>query len=249
VSERYGDETGAFAPGGPYAKLGEGLAEAKDAIAARLGEMGFELFPRSAGGQLGDLASAVGKENLHPVPVFSGAPKETVLGLSRSGVRRKGGETLERAHVRVSLGPNEAASALEAARTALASLKPRDEKDRQALGRGIKEIVKYAAKLPSQPDGCTLVRYGVNVLHELDDANRLKGPLRGLTSFLEKNGYQELTVPLGDMFDDSFSPSKYERRRMPSDRAAGTILGVIQRGFMDPKGVPIQKAVVAVSKG
>jgi hypothetical protein len=51
------------------------------------------------------------------------------------------------------------------------------------------------------------------------------------------------------MFDDSFSPAKYERKRVPSDRPAGTILRVAQRGFLDPQGTAIQKAVVEVSRG
>ena len=60
-------------------------------------------------------------------------------------------------------------------------------------------------------------------------------------------GLSEIIVSVGGMFDESYDPSKYERKKVDSAKPEGTILGVLRRGFLDKNGIPIQKAVVAVS--
>ncbi|MHC5037121.1 MAG: hypothetical protein ACYTHM_07395 [Planctomycetota bacterium] len=248
ILERYGGEEGIAALGGKFQRFEQGLMESMAALAQRLEALEFTLFPREAAGRFSDLLAAVGKDAAVPVPFFSSQERETVLGIRRSGVRSPAGLE-EKAQVRISLGENEAAGIIGGAHRALMACKPRDPKDRVHLAKGIRELRKYLGNLHTQPDGYTFVRYAVNILHERDAGNRLKGALGTVSGFLEKGGFQEITVPLGDPFDDSFSPSKYERKRVPSDRPKNTILAVLQRGYLDPKGVPIQKAVVAVSEG
>ncbi|MHC4780341.1 MAG: hypothetical protein ACYTFG_17365, partial [Planctomycetota bacterium] len=245
---RYGGWKGISSLGGPYGKTHEFIAKIKAELAAALGGGGVQVFPKEAGGRWEDMVAALGKESIVPVPILSDQEKGVVLGLTRSGIRVDG-DTIEAAHILVSGGKNEAALLLEKAIVALAKTRPQDGRDRRDLGRSIKELWKYILKLPSQPDGFTFVRYTVNELHDRNIKDRLKVVVREAVRFLEAGGYQEIMVPLGDMFDDSFSPGKYERKRVPSQRATGTILGVARKGFLDPQGTPIQKAVVEVSQG
>jgi len=234
---------------GLFQDLHETLEEFVNQLGTRLAELGFALFPSARSGTWTDLAETEGKDALQSIALFSSKPKGEVLGVFRSGVRKEDGTVAEKAHVMASLGPMEAAEAIGRAVKALLGIRPRDAKDQAHLGKGVKELWKYLENLPGQPDGYTFVRYAVNVLHDRNGKNRLKSAVRELVSFLENGGYQEILVPLGETFDESFSPSKYERKRVPSDRPPGTILKVARRGFMDPKGVPIQKAMVEISKG
>jgi hypothetical protein len=246
--DRYARGASHPASGSAYVRFVEALAARKEALAARLAQIGFRLSPREAAGAWTDIKAAVGEDAAVALPVFSDRKSGTVAGIRRSGVRSERG-LVEKAQVLVSQGPSEASAALEAAMAGLLATRPADPKDRSQIGRGIKEIHKLLGALPAQPDGYTFARFAVNALNDLDSGNRLTGAIRNLVAYLEKGGFQEILVPLGETFDESFSPGKYERKKVPSDRPKDKIVGILQRGFLDSKGICIQKAVVAISKG
>jgi hypothetical protein len=206
------------------------------------------VFPREAAGSIADLKAAVGEDAVAAAPVYSDRKPGAVAGLKRSGVRTDRG-LIEKAQVWASQGPHEGAAAIEAGLLGLLGTRWPDPRERALAGRAVKELQKLLGSMPSQPDGFTFARFAVNALHEADAGGRLKEPIRSLVSYLEKGGFQEILVPLGETFDDSFSPGKYERKRVASDKPKDRIVGVLQRGFLDAKGVCLQKAVVAVSKG
>jgi hypothetical protein len=90
----------------------------------------------------------------------------------------------------------------------------------------------------------TLLRYAANAVQPVDPA--LADPLARL---LGQRGVAETRVQVGGLFDDSYPPSRFERRRLRSAEPRNTILSVLQRGFVGPDGVALQPAVVAVSDG
>ena len=73
--------------------------------------------------------------------------------------------------------------------------------------------------------------------------------VKKLLTYLKKHGYSEIMVVVGEMFDESYSPSKYDRRKIASGEPAGKIIKLIRRGFLDKNAVPVQKAVVGISTG
>ena len=93
----------------------------------------------------------------------------------------------------------------------------------------------------------TLYRYAVNSVNRLPSVGPVKDAMGRLVDVLREGGFREIPIPLGRKFDESFSPSRYERKRVKSDKAVDTIVEVIQRGFVNEKGVPVQKAIVGVS--
>lgn len=77
----------------------------------------------------------------------------------------------------------------------------------------------------------------------------LARPAEALVSSLEQRGFFELPVDVGDEFDESFSPSKFERRLVSSAESEGTIVAVVRRGFQNADGVCVQQAILSVSRG
>jgi len=57
-----------------------------------------------------------------------------------------------------------------------------------------------------------------------------------------------IPVKIGNKFDESFSPKKFERRLMEGKGASGTVVKIISYGYMDDQGIVMQKAVVGVAK-
>ena len=93
----------------------------------------------------------------------------------------------------------------------------------------------------------TLYRYAVNAMNRLPFVGPIKDAMGRLIDALRQGGFREIPIPLGKRFDEGFSPSRYERKRVKSDRPADTIVEIVQRGFVNEKGVPVQKAIVGVS--
>ena len=73
--------------------------------------------------------------------------------------------------------------------------------------------------------------------------------MRPLLGALADHGFKTMPVRIGGTFDDSYSTSKYERKSVPSSQPKGTIVEVLQIGFRNQDGVPVQKATVGVSSG
>ncbi len=83
---------------------------------------------------------------------------------------------------------------------------------------------------------------------EFSGAEALRKGASAIVSTLKGMGLKAIVVPSGRQWDDSLSPSKFEREYVRSDKAPGTIVGVIRRGFVDGHGVAVQKALLAVSR-
>lgn len=92
-----------------------------------------------------------------------------------------------------------------------------------------------------------ICQYAINSIHNCNVDKNLDGVEGKLVDILKAAGYSEIYVGLGQKFDESYSPSKYERRKVSTDKELGTIIGIQQRGFLNKSGMPVQKAIVLVS--
>ena len=86
-----------------------------------------------------------------------------------------------------------------------------------------------------------------NLLQPLNKEECLGEMMKRLVAELSERGIKQFPVRIGTMFDDSYSTSKYERKMVPSDKPKGTIVSVLQLGFVNRDGVPVQKAILGVS--
>jgi len=175
----------------------------------------------------------------------------TPLALLKRGLT-VGGKS-EPAEVLVSLGSTTPAFEL-IDKIAHAILRPMNvSRDvRQGRAAAFKEIRrKYLPQLvkADADHEATVIRYVANLLQPLNKEDCLGEMMRRLVAELSERGIKPMQVRVGGMFDDSFSTTKYERKMVPSDKAKGTIVSVLQIGFVNREGVPIQKAVLGVSGG
>ncbi len=113
-------------------------------------------------------------------------------------------------------------------------------------------IVKRLAKLLADAAGKsgdfenTVIRYAVNEVQPVEE--RLQPPpTRPLLKLLAARGIVEIPVAIGQTFDESFSPGKFDRRKVAVSAPRNSIVKVLQRGFVDARGNCIQKAVLAVA--
>ncbi len=121
---------------------------------------------------------------------------------------------------------------------------------RARAAAAVKQVARYAEEAATADDEkrTVLLRYALNEATPFEAWTGGEGAKRVL-ALLAKSGLTEILVPLGQTFDESYSPSKYDRRKVSSKEARNTILQVLQRGFLNREGVCIQKAVVAISSG
>jgi molecular chaperone GrpE (heat shock protein) len=131
---------------------------------------------------------------------------------------------------------------------ARARLLPLDRPTPQAQ-QAAADLFNWIVTLESKDDAAlaTLARYAVNKLQELGHSET-DAVCEALAQYLKRLGINEIRVTIGTVFDGSFDPGKYERRRVPASAPSGTIVRVIQRGFLNPSGVPLQKAILAVAE-
>jgi len=206
-------------------------------------------------------SSAEGNESELPdyverVRVYSSEPKGSVLTFAEASVR-KGEKVVQRGKVLVSAGDEHPVSVLcEKALNAVAALKPQDEQSRKIRSKLLEELRRRQTLLfPIKEEHITAQLR--SILNPLDSAlfyGKFSNPevMRGVTDALvaelRKYGWRQVVVPLGNIFDDSFPPSKFERKFVESDKPKGTIVGTIRRGFVDSSGVATQKALLAISK-
>lgn len=230
---------------------------------------------RSKGEKALDLASRVAKETLdtdiiargggnerglpdyvEKVTVYSSEPKGYVLTFVEASVR-KGEKVVQKGKVLISAGEQHPISVLcERALDAVAALKPEDEQSRKIRSKLLEELRRRQTLLfPIKKEHITAqLRSILNPLDsalfygEFSNPESLRKVTDALIAELRKHGWRQIVVPLGNMFDDSFSPSKFERRFVESDKPKGTIVGTIRRGFIDSSGVATQKALLAISK-
>jgi hypothetical protein len=89
----------------------------------------------------------------------------------------------------------------------------------------------------------------VNALTPLDAGEATAPVIDALTDALRQAGTTSFAPRAGDRFDERFAADQYERRLVPSDRAAGTVVRVLQPGFKNRQGLCVQRAIVTVSRG
>ena len=190
------------------------------------------------------------------VTVYSSKPKGYVLVFAEASVR-KGEKVVQKGKALISAGEQHPVSVLcERALNAVAALKPEDEQSREIRSKLLEELRRRQTLLfPIKKEHTTAQLR--SILNPLDSAlfygnfgnpEVLKVITDAIVAELRKYGWREVIVPLGTIFDDSFSPSKFERNFIESDKPKGTIVGTIRRGFVDSSGVATQKALLAISK-
>ncbi|SVC76227.1 uncharacterized protein METZ01_LOCUS329081, partial [marine metagenome] len=110
----------------------------------------------------------------------------------------------------------------------------------------LEEVMKLWDKLAhaDEEQELLLVRYAINTMQPLGTRGT-----DALVSFLATKGIREVPAQAGAIFDDSYSPGRYERRRVRSSNPRNSIVQVHQRGFLGQDGVPLQRAIVSVSDG
>jgi len=185
------------------------------------------------------------------VPFPSAMPAGQALALLKRGVSVE--SRSEPPEVLVSTGSaSPAFEAADAACRALLRPVPQPPHVRQGKIAALKDIKrKY---LPQLADAdaekeATVLRYVLNTLTPFDRGNLLKEPISRLLDALKERGLNQIPVRLGVPFDDSFGTGKYERKKVPSDQPPGIIVQIVQRGFVNRDGVPVQKAVLGISEG
>lgn len=222
--------------------LKQACGQAASEIVPFIEERGFGIVPRP-----GETAEAA---ELKKTPVCSPLPEGVVVAVKKRALVKEGG-AMEQGELLVSNGAWGAPQELldSVAEAVMGGGASGNEGLDRARHKAWQELQSYLEGLAgADADKVhTLYRYAVNAVNRLPSGGPVKNAMGRLIDALREGGLREIPVPLGRKFDESFSPSRYERKRVKSDRAADTVVEVIQRGFVNEKGVPVQKAIVGVS--
>lgn len=192
----------------------------------------------------------------------SAKPAGTIVAIRRRGAIFDK-NVVRKAQLLVSSGEqSEVGGILEAGLDAVSSLKANTGRAAEMKLKAMSSLMEWREKAgaTAEDGGVATARYTLNLLNTLErpmgagDEELLSGQTQELKkineriiSYLSTAGLTEILVSVGGTFDESYDPSKYERKKIASDKPEGTILGVMRRGFLDRNGIPVQKAVVAVS--
>ncbi len=254
-----------------YKYVGEyysALHKAVEALTASLAEfllseVGYKVFPLREKTRdeiketVADYSGSIQEKQ-----AYSSKPEGAVLAIRRRGAVL-GGDVVRKAQILTSCGQeSEIDGILQAGLNAVSALKANSERAADMKLKAIASITEWREKLygSNEDHALTIARYALNLLYTLENpvgasANEMF-PEQGqklrkindrIVSLLRSNGLSEILVSLGGTFDESYDPSKYERKKVASDKPDGTIVGVFRKGFLDRNGIPVQKAVVAVS--
>lgn len=254
-----------------YKYVGEyysALQKAVEALTASLSEfllseVGYKVFPlREKSREEIKETVADYSESVQEKQAYSSEPEGTVLAIRRRGAVL-GGDVVRKAQILTSCGQkSEIDSLLQTGLNAVSALKANSERAADMKLKAIASITEWREKLygSSEDHALTIARYALNLLYTLENpigasaaemfpeqGQKLRKINDRIVSLLRSNGLSEILVSLGGTFDESYDPSKYERKKINSDKPDGTIVGVFRKGFLDRNGIPVQKAVVAVS--
>jgi len=252
-------------PGEYYNPLREAVSAMIRSLSEFLSrEVGYKVFPIAEKSRsdiettVFDYASAA-QERLTNSPATAG----TVIAIRRRGAILDK-DVVRKAQLLIGSGDEtEISKVLDAGLDAVSSLKASSERAADMKLKAMSSIIEWREKLygTSEDHALTVARYALNLLHTLEhpvgvkpdelfpggQMGRLKKVNGRFTSIMRAGGLSEILVSVGGMFDESYDPSKYERKKVSSDKPAGTIVGVLRKGFLDKNGIPVQKAVIAVS--
>jgi molecular chaperone GrpE (heat shock protein) len=253
-----------------YKYVGSYYAPLRDAVAAltrSLSEflqhgVGCKVFPLGEE-TVEDLRAGLDdyEASVQEKQAYGKEPPGTILAIRRRGAA--GTEVMRKAQILVSTGEStETAAVLDAGLNAVSALKSGNDRAAEMKLKAMASLTEWREKLYDSGEdyALTVARYALNLLHTLENPSgvesadlfsgqvqKLKSINDRIASVLRAGGLTEIIVSVGGMFDESYDPSKYERKKVPSDKPEGSIIGVLRRGFLDRNGIPVQKAVVAVS--
>jgi hypothetical protein len=234
----------------PYAEVGKRIFEVATGLLTSLeNERGFEIFPRpleehvsAVQGRIKAYAKAVAEHK-----IYSSRPEGTIVGVLQRGALLSG-KPLAGAKILVSRGEEHPLNKL--GRKTLGTLLHAAPRIGEGGFKAATEVRKLLLRFGSgQDEEAVTARYVLNAVHEHDKGGVFKKLVKELLEHMRSLGYVEIIATVGKVFDESYSPSKYDRRKVRSSEPAGTIVAVLRRGFLDRSGVPVQKALVAVSGG
>ncbi|MGH7144186.1 MAG: hypothetical protein ACREJ2_08590, partial [Planctomycetota bacterium] len=231
-----------------FAEGAEDIVQAGNAVQKEIADFlhdhGIQVVPVP-----GEGVQAAVNAGAETIETFHSAAKGTPLMVARHGLKVNGSAALKPAVLVSSGESSELGRAIVGGMAAL--VKPHGSKAAEAKLRAqsLKELRNLTRQLAGADDEKQrqVCQYAINALHNSNPDKSLDAVEGKLVDFLKASGYSEIYVGIGQKFDESYSPSKYERRKLSSDRELGTILGVQQRGFLNKSGVPVQKAIVLVS--
>jgi molecular chaperone GrpE (heat shock protein) len=228
-----------------------------------LSEVGYKVFPlhEKSRGEIEEIVTDYA-ESVQDKQAYSSEPEGTVLVVRRRGAVL-GGDVVRKAQILTSCGQeSEIDTILQAGLGVVSSLKANSDRAADMKLKAVSSLTEWREKLygSSEDHALTVARYALNLLYTLknpigastadmfpDQGQKLKKINDRIVSLLRSNGLTEILVSVGGAFDESYDPSKYERKKIKSDKADGTIVGVFRKGFLDRNGIPVQKAVIAVS--
>ncbi len=110
------------------------------------------------------------------------------------------------------------------------------------------KLQRLEAKPPSDATSeMRLLRFAANALAPIERDPHCRPAVDAIIATLRDAGIRDFSVTVGEKFGDQFSAGKYERKLVRSDKPEGTVVAVLQRGFTDRTGTPLQKAIVQVA--
>jgi hypothetical protein len=254
-----------------YKLVGEYYSALREAVAAMTRSLS-EFLQREVGYKVFPIEEETRVEIEENVPeyaasvqekkAFSSEPAGTILAVRRRGAIFER-DVVRKAWILTSSGEqSEVGDILEAALSVISTLKADSEHAAEMKLKAMGSLMEWREKLfgANKDHALTTARYALNMLHTLENpagvtsgelfpgqTQKLKKVNDSIVALLRSAGLSEILLSVGGMFDESYDPSKYERKKVASDKPEGYIVGVLRRGFLDRNGIPIQKAVVAVS--
>ena len=182
----------------------------------------------------------------------SAAPAGRLLTVVERGLLLAG-KPKRKATIMVSSGaPNDLSQLLEGARASLRAAPAQvTHGDRVKAARALDKLWAQSAAAKTENEQGIVLRYAFNALVPLGvDDGPVGRALSALRQALRKVGLQEVSPQRGERFDtNKFKPDRFDRRTVSSTAPAGTIVRILQPGFLNRQGICVQKAVIGVSGG
>ncbi len=204
---------------------------------------GVELFPRGGA----DLQGLLGQEGVEARPLASDQPEGKALALLRRGFRVGG--TVRQSALVCAATASDGGLSTAIARALSGMVTARPYGVGPASVDALVDLARFLREIPAADEEKRVLcaRFALNRVVLQDSKNQLRSERKSLLNWLAERGYYEIKARAGDTFDESYKPSKYERRIVSSERPAGEIVRVIQVGLLNRVGVAVQKTILGVA--
>ncbi|MFH1423292.1 MAG: hypothetical protein ABIH42_11350, partial [Planctomycetota bacterium] len=252
-----------YSYGSRYKSLTDAIMVAEDNIILELKESGYNIFPEKNVAKIDDVLQSLGSVEgaVQSKDVLSSSSKGDIIEIRRHGVI-KDNMLIRSAQLIISAGETSTiADYVYTLRNLVSDLRSDSQSAKDSKIKALDSLKEWGEKLLGSTEEyqLTVARYALNLVYSLKDSpqdrffpgqmGQFNAILSKLSDYLKKSGLSEILVSLGGVFDESYDPGKYERKRVPAKQPPGTIVVLVRPGFLDKLGVPVQKAVVAVSSG